>query len=217
VEHYGGGLNMDKKFIPAARFHFLTALFETLLGIFGLGKKYRNEIKKYLQFSEKMKVLDAGCGAGSLAIEVMKNNPNLFLYAVDADKKILSLAKKKSKEGGIKINFQQGFLQKLPFQNNSFDVVYSSLVIHHLTTETKQKAMKEIHRILKKEGYFLLSDFGKPRNIFLSPYSWFTTLFEEGMDNYKGKIPNMLKEAGFRKVEEVGKYKFNIKFIRAEK
>lgn len=71
-------------------------------------------------------------------------------------------------------------MQKLPFADNHFDVVYSSLVLHHLKTEDKKKAFKEIHRVLKNDGFFLLADFGKPKNRFLI-ISLFTAIFEVKM------------------------------------
>jgi len=159
------------------------------------------------------RVLDAGCGSGSLAIEVKKAFPRISLNAVDADGNILYRAKEK--KGNLEINFQKAWLQQLPFPDKSFDTAYSSLVFHHLNSESKTAAMKEIYRVLKKSGRFLLVDFGKPQ-AFFSIFSWFTVLLEEGRDNYEGRISAMLSEAGFR-VSEKGRYRFNITFWEAIK
>ncbi len=209
---------MKSQFIPAARFHLLTPLFDTLCSLVGLGRSYRMKIVKMLNLPKrKLRVMDAGCGSGSLAIDVKKESQNISLYAIDADPNILAIAENKAKEENLPINFKKAFLQKLPFPDNSFDVVYSSLVFHHLSNDIKKEAMKEIHRVLKKSGRFLLVDFGKPKNKLFSVFSWFTVLFEEGYDNYKGKIPEMLSNAGFSTVAEVERYRFNIVFLEAVK
>lgn len=208
----------NDKFIPAARFHLLTPLFDALCSLVGLGKSYRKRIVKVLNLpKDKLRVMDAGCGSGSLAMDVKKEYQNSLLYAVDADPRILAIAEKKVNEVGIQINFREAFLQKLPFSDNSFDVVYSSLVFHHLNNDIKKKSMTEIHKVLKKDGRFLLVDFGKPKNKLFSVFSWFTVIFEEGYDNYEGRIPEMLLNAGFSTVTEIERYRFNVVFLEAVK
>jgi len=205
-------------FIPAARFHLLTPLFDALCSLVCLGKGYRKKILEVMDLpQQKLLVMDAGCGSGSLAVDVKKAFPNISLYAVDADPKILTIAEKKSRKKNQQIHFREAFLQKLPFPDNYFDVVYSSLVFHHLNSDIKKEAMKEILRILKKNGLFLLVDFGKPNSKLFSVLSWFTVLFEEGYDNYKGRIPEMLSNVGFSKITEVERYHFNVVFFEAVK
>ena len=108
-------------------------------------------------------------------------------------------------------------MQDLPYPDGYFDVVYSSLVIHHIPSKQKIPAMKEIRRVLKKSGTFYLCDFGKVRSYLLAPLYLFVLLLEEGKDNYEGKIPGMLKEAGFEKVRSVGHYRYNIEFLYAQR
>jgi ubiquinone/menaquinone biosynthesis C-methylase UbiE len=204
------------KLIPAARFHFLTPLFDFLCSLVGLGKKYRYHLRQSIQLNDsELQVLDAGCGSGSLSIEIKQAYPKITLHAIDADSSILKLAKRKFAKANAEIHLQQAYLQKLPFPDNSFDVVYSSLVIHHLKTKEKIAAFAEISRILKPSGYFFLADFSKPSSIFFAPFSWFTVFFEEGLDNYRGKIPTMLKSRFH--VQKISKYRFNITFWKAVK
>ncbi len=207
-----------KKFIPAARFHLLTPLFDGLCSIVGLGGKYRQRVVAMLDIPpQKREVLDAGCGSGSLTIEVKRKFPNSVLSAVDADSRILEIAKKKAVTMQQEILFRKSFLQEMPFEDYSFDVVYSSLVFHHLNSDTKMRAMKEIYRVLKPKGKLVLIDFGQATGKILPILSWFTLLFEEGEDNYKGNIPKMLLAAGFTQVKQIGKYKFNIVSMEALK
>ncbi len=195
------------RFIPAARFHFLDTSYDLLCALLGLGKHYRKKALEFLRLeNKKLKVLDAGCGTGSIATELKKKYPDIDLYGIDIDEDMLLIAKAKIKKMASKIKLKKASIDKLPFPNNYFDAVYSSLVFHHLPGEIKPKAISEIYRVLKKNGKFFISDFGKPRNIFESILPLFSVIFEEGYDNYKGNIPKMLEKAKFKEVKETGKY-----------
>ena len=211
-------MKQKQRFIPAARISFLTDYFDRFCAIIGLGRKYREKIIRAIGVIRKgSKVLDAGCGTGSLAIE-LKNKYNMSkIYGVDIDKKILKIAKKKSIKNKVNIFYQQAPLQSMPYPDSYFDVVYSSLVFHHLTTEDKITATKEIYRVLRKGGFFILADFGPSKNKFSAVYLWFVVIFEDGYDNYKGFIPKFLRATGFKDIKIVGNYRFNIDFLRAGK
>ena len=164
----------------------------------------------------KQKVLDVGCGTGTLLIDLKKTHPQGQFYGIDADDKILSIARKKAKEADVKINVSSAFAQHLPFQKNSFDIIYSSLVFHHLPSLVKKAALQEIHRVLKQDGIFILIDFGQPKRPFLS-FPWYALKFEEGYDNYHGNIPKMIKTAKFHSVRKIGNYKHDIYIWKAKK
>lgn len=212
---------IDRKkqpFIPAARFHIFTSLYDLGCSVVGLGRRYRREVINHLPLNHQpLRVLDAGCGPGRMTREIKKKYPKIELTGIDADPRILAIAKQKANKEHLSINYQQAFIQHLPFPTGTFDVVYSSLVVHHLPTNVKIKAINEIKRVLKTDGTFLLADFGKPRQTLFSPFSWFTVLFEEGRDNYQGKIPEMMKQAGFREVQKVGEYRYNVHFLMGKK
>lgn len=205
-------------YIPAAKFHIFTKFYGILCSLFGLGEEYRRAVIEKLGMlgvpNKAFRVLDAGCGPGQIAVTLKKSKPKVNICGIDADSEILSMAKEKSGKLGIK--FQQAYLQKLPYPDNYFDVVYSSLVFHHLKTKEKNEAILEIYRVLKPKGKFLLADFGKPKNLFPLG-SWFSVIFEEGHDNYKGNLPKMVSEAKFKSVKAIGEYKHNISFLLASK
>ena len=90
---------------------------------------------------------------------------------------------------------------RLPFQNNSFERVISSLVFHHLDTDTKKKVLADIYRVLNKDGQLHIADFGRSTSRIQR------TLFNliRGLDgfkstdaNAKGLLPELISEAGFK-------------------
>ena len=123
---------------------------------FGNDKIWRKKaINKTLNFLPKNpKILDVACGSGDMIEEWKKYSKNII--GVDPSKGMLEIAKKRFPE----IKFYQGYAQKLPFDNNSFDVVSISFGIRNVVEI--EKAIDEFARILKKEGILLILEFTKP-------------------------------------------------------
>jgi len=104
-------------------------------------------------------LVDVGCGAGNLIIRIAKKIPELTLNAVDIAPEILEYAKKRAIENSVedKIDFKIGSVEELPFPENSIDFIVSTLSLHHW--DDPKKAFKEILRVLKQDGTFLIFDF----------------------------------------------------------
>lgn len=107
------------------------------------------------------------------------------------------------------ITFEEGFSDKLPFSNNKFHHIFTSLFIRHLTLEMKKKSFEEIYRTLKTGGQFHIIDFEKPQNWLMS-VAFFPIQFLDGFEttsnHVKGIIPSLLKETGFVLIEETGQF-----------
>jgi SAM-dependent methyltransferase len=80
------------------------------------------------------------------------------------------------------------------------------LVLHHLTSENKQRALKEVHRVLRAGGELHVADFGKPGTLPAYLISLIIRLFEDVMDNIKGLLPEMFAKAGLSQVVETAQY-----------
>ena len=191
---------MDK-FLPAARFNALTEQFDFVCELIGFDKKYRRQVLDTLHVPDKkVRVLDVGCGTGTLAVELKKQKPLVAMYGVDPDKKILALARKKMIKNRVNVHLKQAYAQKLPFSDNYFDAAYSSLVWHHIPDAAKQDCFDEVFRVLKKGCIFVLSDMGKPKHWWLPSYTHFARFFEDGRANYDGRIPGMMEKFLTRKI-----------------
>jgi len=142
--------------------------------------------------------------AATLTILIKKAQPEAEVIGLDCDPKILKIAKSKVAREGLSIVLDLGMTFELPYYDNSFDRVVSSLVFHHLTRENKVRTLKEIFRIIG--GEFHLADFGKPHNALMYLISLFVRNFEETSDNIKGLLPEMFRKAGFIDVEEKARY-----------
>jgi len=106
-------------------------------------------------------VLDVGCGTGTLAIAAKYRVGNLGkATGVDASPEMIGRAKKKARKNGVEVDFQTAAAERLPFQDAAFDVVLSTVMLHHLPHDVRVLCIREIRRVLKPGGRFLAIDFG---------------------------------------------------------
>lgn len=83
------------------------------------------------------RLLDVGCGTGTLALQVKEEHPKVDVIGLDPDSEILAIARRKAQRSGADIRFDLGYADRLPSEDSSFERVVSSLVFHHLPHETK--------------------------------------------------------------------------------
>ncbi len=96
-------------------------------------------------------VLDFGCGVGTFIEKVAKFNPKKIV-GIDISEVSVNKAMKRAEELKINASFKVDNCEKTSFDNNSFDVVYGTGILHHLEIN---KCIDEIHRILKSNGNLL--------------------------------------------------------------
>lgn len=209
------------KFAPAFICDFFTPFYDFVIEQGGLGKSLQEKIIKYAQIKDRESILDVGCGSGGLVIKIKSIHPNSKVIGVDPDPKILNIARKKVIRNNLDIELLNAWAEKLPFESQSFDVVISSLTFHHLPTQVKKQAMREIYRVMRRNGRFLLADIGKPDSLLwkikftLDPERLFST-GEYMKDNLEGRITSLLKEANFD-VKEIAPRHQGSQFLLAKK
>lgn len=189
-------------YIPALGLKSLTPFFDPFLRWSGREKKFKNRLVELSRIQRGAKILDLGCGTGTLAILIKKEYPEANVTGLDIDPEVLKIAEKKSAAEGVRINFDIGSAFMLPYPDRSFDLVVSSLMFHHLTRENKIRALKEAFRILKENGELHIADLGKPQNFLMRIPSALMGHLEEAADNVRGMLFDMIKLAGFSEAEE---------------
>ncbi|MEW6456653.1 MAG: methyltransferase domain-containing protein [Acidobacteriota bacterium] len=207
-----------KNYIPPTPLNFFTKFYDIGCILMGLGKKFRFFIVQNLKLSGKERILDAGCGTGTLLLILKKIYPSITAEGLDPDSNVLNIAKKKFEKNGINITLYCSKMDNMPFEDNSFDVLVSSLAFHHIKKEERMPSLGECLRILKPRGKMLLIDFGPPdSNFFNRILSILMGFFELIEDGKKGRIPLLMKEAEFSEVKHTAKYLHNIAFYEGYK
>lgn len=194
------------RYIPALRFDWLTPFYDSFLRRMMKEDTFKSRLIEQAQIQEGHRVLDLGCGTGTLAILIKQRYPTAEVIGLDADPRVLAMAEAKAEQAGVHIVWQRGMAYALPHEDSSFDRVLSTLVMHHLDTTEKRETLKEVCRVLKPGGELHIADFGPPHSHAMSVVAALLRHVEEIEDNFAGRLPAMMAEAGFIGVAEVGHF-----------
>ena len=109
------------------------------------------ELLKFEKPDKTLRILDFGCGDGNSSIYIRKHFPNATIFGTDVSEESVKIAGDKGITNAI---FKPYDGANLPFDNEEFDVVFTSMVFHHIEHRLHHGVLKEIYRVLKKEGRF---------------------------------------------------------------
>jgi ubiquinone/menaquinone biosynthesis C-methylase UbiE len=146
----------ERSFIPAFGKRWLLPLYDPMLWLLGADAAKRPLIEQ-AQIKRGFRVLDVGCGTGSLAVMAKRLHPEAELVGLDPDPAALSASERKAKRARLSIEFDRGFSDHLSYADASFDRVLSSFMFHHLQASEKIATLAEIRRVLKPAARFICS------------------------------------------------------------
>jgi ubiquinone/menaquinone biosynthesis C-methylase UbiE len=198
--------HQSDKYVPALGHDFLTPLYDPLIRWFIREGKFKHRLVEQAQISKGDHVLDIGCGTGTLALMVKQAHPQAEVVGLDGDAKVLAIAKAKAAKARVDLLLEQGMSYQMPYQDNSFDRVLSSLMLHHLSTDNKKRTFSEALRVLRSGGELHVVDFGPPRTLYSRLVAFVAARSEQAQVNIRGLLPEMFREAGFKQVEETGQF-----------
>ncbi len=187
-------------------------LFGTVIS-FGRDKAIREKLVELAAPAPDELVLDVGCGTGTLALALKSSVGTGEVHGIDASPEMIEVAREKAAKTGADIDFQVALIEAIPFPDASFDLVTSSLMLHHLPDDLKARGLVEIRRVLKPAGRFMAVDFAAHSH---SPLGHLLSIFGYSRgESMADKLTPMLREAGFSKVESIPTRHKNFAFIRA--
>jgi SAM-dependent methyltransferase len=198
-------MSSNPRYIPALRFRWLTRLYDPVVRLSTREREFKRLLIEAIPMGSR-RILDVGCGTGTLAILLKEHFPNAEVVGLDGDPQVLDIARRKLRAARVDVALMEGMAQELPFDSESFDRAVSSLVFHHMTTDVKRRALAAIHRVLEPGGTFVLADWGRPHNVGMRLAFLGVQLldgFETTGDNVRGALPDLMREAGFEDVSEV--------------
>ncbi len=196
---------INDEYIPALSYRFLTPFYDFIQKYIVRDIRYKSLLVAQANIQPGHHVLDLGCGTGTLAIMAKLAQPSAEVAGLDADPDMLKVAKYKSAQQNVPVHFDLGFTNKLPYPDDSFDRVLSSIMIHHLKTPDKIQTAREVYRVLKPGGQLHIIDFGKPVTWYGKILGPLLQKFEEANDNIDGKLPEIFGAPGL-KTDVVGNF-----------
>jgi ubiquinone/menaquinone biosynthesis C-methylase UbiE len=158
---------------------------------------FREQLIVFAHLAAGESVLDIGCGTGTLAT-VAKGHVGATgqVFGIDASPAMIARATSKAAKAGIDVSFKTAVAEALPFPEAQFDVVVSTLMLHHLPRKVRQQSAREIRRVLKPQGRVLVVDFAHAQS-----KSGFLAHFHRHGHVDPRDVVALLGDAGFRCVE----------------
>jgi demethylmenaquinone methyltransferase/2-methoxy-6-polyprenyl-1,4-benzoquinol methylase/phosphoethanolamine N-methyltransferase len=105
------------------------------------------------------KVLDVGCGPGIRTLLAAERvGATGESHGIDPSPEMVNLAMQKAAKAGANATFREGVIEALPYPDASFDVVLSSLMLHHLPEDVRRTGFAEIARVLRPGGRLVAFD-----------------------------------------------------------
>ncbi|MFA5794330.1 MAG: methyltransferase domain-containing protein [Candidatus Brocadiia bacterium] len=196
-----------ENYLYALGFKWLAPLYDLAVKIIINEEEFRAHIVRAANIKPHHKVVDLGCGTASLAIKIKQEHPQAEVTGLDGDNKILGIARGKIDGLKLDIALQEGMIFRLPYPDNSFDRVFSTLTLHHLKTEDKVKALQEIWRILAPLGEIHVADFDKAAGKDNVLVGFLKNLHPHKIADTRRSLEQMLADTGFTSVRNQGIFK----------
>jgi ubiquinone/menaquinone biosynthesis C-methylase UbiE len=184
-----------RPFVPGMGVDWLLPLYDPITTLLGLDRA-RQELLRQAELRPGHRVLDIGCGTGSLVVLTKTTCPHVDVVGVDPDDNALARAARKARRADASIQLDRGFSDALDFPDGTFDRVLSSFMFHHLGRDEKTRTLREVRRVLRADGRLHLLDFGGRDSADRSRLPWLHS-HHRLSDNDERTILRLLEDAGF--------------------
>ncbi|MDJ0601923.1 MAG: methyltransferase domain-containing protein [Crocosphaera sp.] len=157
-------------------------------------KRFRSLCLEDIKIDSDTKILDLCCGSGQTTQFLVQKFSQVT--GLDASSTAIDRAKKVVPEA----NYVEALAEKMPFLDQEFDLVHSSVALHEMEAEQLREIIKEVYRVLKPGGIFAFIDLHKPTNVLFWPsLAIFMWLFETetAWKLLETDLVNELKTIGF--------------------
>ncbi len=195
-------MSQTRSYVPAAGSDWLLPFYDPLSWLIGARDLHRVLIEQ-ADVRPGQRVLEIGCGTGNATLLLKRLHRDVDVAGLDPDPKALARARRKAERAGAEIRWTLGFADALPYEDRSLDRVLSSLMLHHLATDGKRAALREVARVLRPGGSLHVLDFGGSHAA--SDGLLARLLHRRGHlhDHADGRVPDLMREAGLTAPEEI--------------
>jgi ubiquinone/menaquinone biosynthesis C-methylase UbiE len=198
---------MDRgPYVHALHYSALTRFYDTLIKVTLREERIKGALVGQLELADGHRVLDLGCGTGTLAIMIKSASPGTKVIGLDGDEEVLRIAEQKAEHGGVRIEWRRGMSFEPPFPDGSFDRIVSSLLFHHLSRDDKLRTLARARSLLAKGGRLHVLDWGEAGSFWMRAAFLSVQLldgFSTTSDNVKGLLMEHMRASGFSSVTEV--------------
>ncbi len=210
-------------YVPALGFRWLTRLYDPVVQVTMRDARFKARLVAQSDLRAGQRVLDLGCGTGSLTTMLKAACPDAEVAGLDGDREVLGVARSRAARLGLKVDFWEALATDPPFGPDSFDRIVSSLLFHHLLPADKRRVLVKALGMLRPGGELHVADWGRPHGALMRGAFVAVQLldgFPTTADSVAGLLPAYMSEAGFAPVSETDRQRTvfgTLAFYRAVK
>lgn len=194
------------EYTPALGYRALTPLYDGAIALLTRERTWRKQFVSQIDPQPGDRILDLGCGTGSLSILLAAREPKASIAGLDPDPDVLRLAAQKAAHAGVHVEFVQGFLDELGARGMQAPTkIVSSLVFHQVEADQKLRMLRTCRGLVVPSGSLHIADYGLQRGAM--KYLFRNTVqrldgFDNTQFNAEGRLSSAMIEAGFGHVVE---------------
>lgn len=195
----------DHDYVPPLGRHGLTNQYDRAIALMTREKRWRSELIRRIPPTNGTRIVDIGCGTGTLAVAIKQTFPDNEVIGIDPDRPALDLAHGKAEAAGVAVRWEQAMGDRADDIVGRCDIILSSLVFHQCAIETKQAIANAMFRALAPGGLMLVADYGLQRSLLMRTLFRQVQLldgFDKTEPNAQGCMPGIFETAGFSDVFE---------------
>jgi len=186
--------------------------YDFLVRVLTLGREraFRERLLAPARLESGESVLDVGCGTGSLALVARRIvGPRGEVHGVDPSPEMIARASDKARKARLVIQFKTGVAESLNYPDGRFDVVLSTVMLHHLPKTIRQQAVREMRRVLKPNGRLVAVDFVRSPG----PHRGLRAHFHRHGRIDPRDLEALIKNAGLDVVESAPVGKWDLQYV----
>jgi ubiquinone/menaquinone biosynthesis C-methylase UbiE len=189
-------LKDSRTYLPAAGRDWALPFYDPVVKLLG-GDAVRRVLVEQAELQPGHRVLEIGCGTGSLLMQIDREQPAVELTGLDPDPKALERAKAKADAASAHVRLDRGFSDALPYPDASFDRVFSCFMFHHLDgADAKRRTLREVRRVLEPGGQLHLLDFAEPESQRAGGFARWLHSAHHLEDNTDARLHAFMSDAG---------------------
>ena len=195
----------EQSYTPALGYRWLTPFYDSAVALLTRESTWRNRLIESVNPKADDRILDVGCGTGTLAVQLKLAAPEALIVGIDPDQVVLSRANERASKHDLDIQWRQGFLGPDSVAVlGSFTKVVSSLVLHQTPLDEKRNILSCMHAVLRDSGALHIADYGIQKTRLMRTLFRCTVQLVDGVDdtqpNADGVLPELMLAAGFTDV-----------------
>lgn len=136
-----------------------------------MGDSAVNYVRRTYPDLKPQTILDVGCTIGNSTLPWVDAYPDAEVYAIDVGAPILRYAHARAEALGKKVHFSQQNAEKTNFEDESFDLIVSHILVHETSSKAIKRIMKECHRLLRPGGMMV--------HLEVPPYNMLDDVFDQ--------------------------------------